>query len=155
MNITLSFLELKCKTVINTRDGKNLGHIIDIVFDLKGRIEGIVTPGFKKFFVLKAVDDIFIPWCDVKKIGEDTILVDLCHKPDPHPEPKPGPLPPPRGHDDGFGRLCSLLAKGILNPKECHECKSRHECAHFPQHCDKPDGCKICQHNDKCTDFRA
>ncbi|MDR3318655.1 MAG: YlmC/YmxH family sporulation protein [Clostridiales bacterium] len=77
MDIQLSFQELKCKDVVNVVDGKKLGRIIDVVFDIKGRVEGMVTPGFRKMLFMKASDDIFIPWCDIKKIGDDVILVEL------------------------------------------------------------------------------
>ena len=60
-------------------DGKKLGRIIDIVFDLPtGRIKGFVVPcnsgGFNLF---KPVQQIFIPYNQICKIGTDTILVEL------------------------------------------------------------------------------
>ena len=74
MDISLS--ELKEKEIINVFDGKKLGHIIDILFDIEnGLVRGIVVPGEKKFF--KKSEDIFIPLELIKKIGEDVILVKL------------------------------------------------------------------------------
>lgn len=75
-----SFLELKSKQVINTVDGKCLGHITDMIFDIGcGRITGFVVPepcrGFWGMF--KGNKDMFIPYECVCKIGVDTILVEL------------------------------------------------------------------------------
>ena len=74
-----SFLELRCKEVVNVVDGKRLGHIVDIVFDLaSGQISGLVVPGDKNFWnVFKSGGEIFIPYCQICKIGDDTILVEL------------------------------------------------------------------------------
>ena len=75
-----SFLELKAKQVINTVDGKCLGHITDIVFDVVcAKALGFVVPqpnqGFLGLF--KSGKDIFIPFDCVCKIGVDVILVEL------------------------------------------------------------------------------
>lgn len=74
-----SFLELRCKEVINVTDGRKLGHIVDIIFDLPtGRICGFVVPGNKNFWnVFKSGGEIFIPYNQICKIGDDTILVEL------------------------------------------------------------------------------
>jgi YlmC/YmxH family sporulation protein len=72
----VTFCELRCKEVINIVDGKRLGRIVDIVFDLKsGRILGLVAPGLRGFF--HRSEDVFIPWCNVCKIGDDVILTEL------------------------------------------------------------------------------
>jgi len=75
-----SFLELKSKQVINTVDGKCLGHITDIIFDVGSACAlGFVVPqpgeGFWGLF--KSNKDLFIPFDCVCKIGIDVILVDL------------------------------------------------------------------------------
>lgn len=74
-----SFLELRCKEVINVVDGKRLGHIIDVVFDLQcARITGLVVPNNRSFWnVFKSGQELFIPFTQICKIGEDTILVEL------------------------------------------------------------------------------
>lgn len=74
-----SFLELRCKEVVNVVDGKRLGHIVDIVFDLStGLISGLVVPGDKNFWnVFKSGGEIFVPYSQICKIGDDTILVEL------------------------------------------------------------------------------
>ena len=76
----VSFQELKCKQVINTVDGKCLGHISDIVFDVAtAKTLGFVVPnssgGFLNFF--KSNKELFIPFDCVCKIGVDVILVEL------------------------------------------------------------------------------
>ncbi len=74
-----SFLELRCKEVVNVVDGKRLGHIVDIVFELStGNILGLVVPGDKNIWnVFKSGGEIFIPYNQICKIGDDTILVEL------------------------------------------------------------------------------
>ena len=75
-----SFLELKAKQVINTVDGKCLGHITDIVFDVVTACAlGFVVPGQSHGFwgMFKSGKDIFIPFDCVCKIGVDVILVEL------------------------------------------------------------------------------
>ena len=86
-----SFLELKCKQVINTVDGKCLGHITDIIFDVGSACTlGFVVPqpgeGFWGLF--RNNRELFIPFNCVCKIGVDVVLVELyindkpydCHK---------------------------------------------------------------------------
>lgn len=73
----ISFADLKDKEVINIFDGKKLGHIVDIVFDSQSvKVMGVVVPGIKKF--LRKTDDIFIAIENLKKIGEDVLLVKLA-----------------------------------------------------------------------------
>lgn len=74
-----SFLELRCKEVVNVVDGKRLGHIIDVAFNLAtGCVTGIIVPGGKSFWnVFKNGSEFFIPLNQIVKIGEDTILVQI------------------------------------------------------------------------------
>ena len=72
----LTFCELRAKEVVNAADGKKLGKITDIVFTVEGCFKGIVAPYCKKFFSFKN-QEIFIPFRDIKRIGEDVILVEL------------------------------------------------------------------------------
>ncbi len=75
-----SFLELKAKQVINTVDGKCLGHITDIIFDVvTAKALGFVVPQPNQGFwgLFKGGKDIFIPFDCVCKIGVDVILVEL------------------------------------------------------------------------------
>ena len=60
-------------------DGKRLGHIVDIVFELpSGKIKGLVVPICEKGFNLfKPSQQAFIPFDQICKIGTDTILVEV------------------------------------------------------------------------------
>lgn len=85
-----SFLELKSKQVINTVDGKCLGHITDIIFDIGTACAlGFVVPQQMGFWGLfKGCKEIFIPFNCVCKIGVDVILVELYIDEKPHEPPK-------------------------------------------------------------------
>ena len=97
MVVESSFLDLRCKEVINVVDGRRLGHIVDIMFDLvSARILGLVVPGEKSFWnVFKNGNQLFIPYSCIVKIGEDTILVELQGSPPP-PNPNPYVLSQPK-----------------------------------------------------------
>ena len=70
--------ELQDKDVINISNGIKLGCVIDVEIDVcNGRLVSIVVPGQCKGFIFSRCDEIKIPWCQIKKIGEDTILVDI------------------------------------------------------------------------------
>lgn len=72
----ITFSSIRSKEVINLYDGKRLGHIFDVYIDKDtGSVLGYVVPGLKKVF--KKSDDIFIPLANIKKIGDDVILVKL------------------------------------------------------------------------------
>lgn len=94
-----TFLELKCKQVINVVDGKTLGRIIDVVMDIKScKILGLIVPsptcGWLSCF--RSGKEIFIPFDCICKIGVDVILVELYINND-HIKP---PLPPPSKKPD-------------------------------------------------------
>lgn len=74
-----SFIELRCKEVVNVCDGRKLGHIVDVIFDLDcGRVLGFMLPcGKTGWNVFKNNSQIFLPFGCIVRIGEDTILVDL------------------------------------------------------------------------------
>ena len=83
--MTLS--DLRLKDVINTRDGRSLGKVIDIEFCLcevsgPGRITALIVPGSKRGFSCRQFlrgekEVIVIPWEMICKIGDDVILVDV------------------------------------------------------------------------------
>lgn len=82
--MTLS--DLRQKDVINTRDGRSLGRVMDLEFCLcDGRVTAIVVPGSSHAFSLFRVghmlrgeqEVIIIPWEMICKIGDDVILVDV------------------------------------------------------------------------------
>lgn len=68
------------KDVVNISDGKKLGCITDVEFDIAtGRLTAIVVPGGNNRFMgfLSRGEDVVIPWDRISKIGKDVILVDL------------------------------------------------------------------------------
>jgi len=82
--MTLS--DLRQKDVINTRDGRSLGKVIDLEFCLcDGRVTAIVVPGSQRPFSMFHVgrmlrgetEVLIIPWEMICKIGDDVILVDV------------------------------------------------------------------------------
>ncbi|HWQ79150.1 MAG TPA: YlmC/YmxH family sporulation protein [Anaerovoracaceae bacterium] len=77
----ISTQDLKNKEVINIYDGKSLGFVYDIEINLeKGTIEGIIVPAQKSFlsFFGWRDSDYIIKWKDIKRIGDDVILVDVA-----------------------------------------------------------------------------
>ncbi len=74
-----SFLDIRCKEVINIVDGRCLGHVTDVIFNMQTCIIlGFVVPATKNFWsVFKNANEIFIPLSQIRKIGDDTILVEL------------------------------------------------------------------------------
>ncbi len=84
--------ELQAKDVVNMMDGKKLGHVMDVEFDMQnGRIEALLVPHAGKFFGwLGGGTELVIPWKKILKIGADVILVRLD---DVHPL-----------HEDGYGK---------------------------------------------------
>ena len=77
----VTYTELKAKDVVNICNCKKLGRIIDMVVDLKnGCVKGIVIPGTKRLSIFRAPEDIFIPWKNILRIGNDVILIELKQK---------------------------------------------------------------------------
>lgn len=82
----MTLAELRQKDVINTRDGRSLGKVMDIEFCLcDGRITAIIVPGCLRAFSFGRVghmlrgeqEVVVIPWEMICKIGDDVILVDV------------------------------------------------------------------------------
>lgn len=75
---TCSINELKAKEVINIHDGARLGTLSDVELDLEtGRLVSIILPGsYRLMGFLGREDDLVIRWEDIKKIGDDVIIID-------------------------------------------------------------------------------
>ena len=72
----ISYTDLRAKEVVNLQNGARMGKIVDMIIDSNGKnVLGLVVPGARKLF--RASEDIFIPWCNIAKIGNDVILVSL------------------------------------------------------------------------------
>ena len=73
----ITFENIKGKEIINIYDGRKLGHASDLTFDKNtSRVLGISVPGEKRIF--KKPEEIFIPIENIKKIGEDVLLVKIA-----------------------------------------------------------------------------
>ena len=74
------FFFLLCKEVINLRDCKQLGRVADLEFDERnGCIHKLLVPrGNKWENFFKCQEDYVICYRDIKQIGPDIILVDIC-----------------------------------------------------------------------------
>jgi YlmC/YmxH family sporulation protein len=76
----MSTYDIRNKEVINIYDGRSLGFVEDVELNLeKGTIEAIIIPGEKGGFfgLFSRNDELVIKWRDIKRIGDDVILVDL------------------------------------------------------------------------------
>ncbi len=74
----MSLTELKTKDVVNVCDGKRVGKVMDIEFNVNtGQIEAIVVPGAFDFMALLRGEKrgIVIPWSQICCFGDDIILV--------------------------------------------------------------------------------
>lgn len=73
-----SINELKTKEVINVSDGARLGFVSDVEIDLEsGRLTALVVPGaYRLMGFLGKEEDIIIKWENIKKIGDDIIIID-------------------------------------------------------------------------------
>ncbi|MDD4002906.1 MAG: YlmC/YmxH family sporulation protein [Clostridia bacterium] len=77
----VTYSELRIKDVVNICDCKKIGRIVDVVIDLKtGIVKGIVVPGSKRLSIFRAPEDIFIPWRNILRIGNDVILIKIAPK---------------------------------------------------------------------------
>lgn len=68
--------ELQNKDIV-TVDGKLIGNIVDIVIE-NGSVKSLVIEKSKFFLsMFSSKDEFEIKWSQIKKIGEDVILVGL------------------------------------------------------------------------------
>ena len=71
--------DMRHKEVINVEDGCRYGYVTDIEIDIKkGNVTAIIVPGPAKIFGMFGCEqEYFIPWCNIKQIGHEIILVDM------------------------------------------------------------------------------
>lgn len=76
------FSDLQEKEVINICDGKRLGCVCDLEVDLvTGRICTLIVPEEAGRFCLFAKERAyFIPWCSIRRVGNDIILVEAAEE---------------------------------------------------------------------------
>ncbi len=70
--------ELRCKEIIDVRDGSRFGYVGDAQVDLdSGQVTALVIPGRLRLFgLLGREEDMVFPWAAVRRVGEDTVLVE-------------------------------------------------------------------------------
>lgn len=69
--------ELQNKDIVNIKDGKKIGNIIDVMIDNEGKMISLIIQKNKfNINIFKNNNDEEIKWNQIKKIGEDVILVD-------------------------------------------------------------------------------
>ena len=88
----MKFTELHCKEVICVSDGRRLGFIEDAKVELpEGNIAAIIVPGpCRCFGLVGRREDYVIPWCAIRRIGPDIVLVDIKPEECRVPRMKPG-----------------------------------------------------------------
>ena len=69
--------ELQDKDIINIKDGKNLGKIIDLEVTSEGHINNIIAEPTKFFRFNSSNKETNIKFTQIVRIGKDVILVDL------------------------------------------------------------------------------
>ena len=72
----MNLSEFQNKDVINIKDGKRIGNIIDCIIDASnGLIKSFILVPFKGIFSFKGSSKVEIDYKDIERIGEDVILV--------------------------------------------------------------------------------
>lgn len=69
--------DLQVKDVVSITDGKRLGKIIDIEIDNDGKVNYFVVEERRFFRFFKAKEEFNVNMTQIKKIGEDVILVEI------------------------------------------------------------------------------
>ena len=69
--------DMQSKDIINTKDGNNLGRIIDAKIDNTGKISYFVVEERKLLRKVTRNGEITFTFDKIKKIGEDVILVEV------------------------------------------------------------------------------
>lgn len=77
--VTVRISDLKQKEVINICDCRRLGYVGDVDFDMDtGCLLAIIVPGPGCFCgFLGREKEYVIPYCDIRQVGEDIILVSV------------------------------------------------------------------------------
>lgn len=70
--------DLRYKEVISVTDGTRFGYVGDLEVDVdSGQIRSLIIPGPARFFGLFGhQEDVVIAWDEVRRFGQDIILVD-------------------------------------------------------------------------------
>jgi len=72
----MNLSDFQNKDVINIKDGKKIGNVIDCKIDLEtGMILSFLIEPFRGVFSFRGNDKIEIEYKNISKLGEDVILV--------------------------------------------------------------------------------
>lgn len=69
--------DLQSKDIVNVIDGRKLGTIIDVFINESGVIDYLIADSGTFFSKLSSRGEIEVKWSQVKKIGDDVILVNI------------------------------------------------------------------------------
>ncbi|SDJ71443.1 YlmC/YmxH family sporulation protein [Sediminibacillus albus] len=75
----MRYKELSGKEIVDVGSGSRLGILghTDLEFNEEtGQIESFIIPNYKWFGMKKEGENVRISWRDIKKIGEDMIIID-------------------------------------------------------------------------------
>ncbi len=91
--------DLRCKEVICISTGQRLGYVIDVEVRIpEGQVLSLIVPGPCRFFgMFGRKGDYVIPWCCIRRIGSDIILVEMDPDKCLVPRQKPGWFPNGKG----------------------------------------------------------
>ena len=72
--------DLQSKDIVNIKDGKKIGNIIDVTIDSNGFMTSLLVQRTKfNINVFRSNNEEEIKWNQIKKIGADVILVDMTN----------------------------------------------------------------------------
>lgn len=69
--------DLQNKDIVSVIEGKKIGKIIDVVIDEKGNMKSLIVQRVRILNMFSNQSEIEVKWEQIKKIGEDVILVNL------------------------------------------------------------------------------
>ncbi|MBR6807058.1 MAG: YlmC/YmxH family sporulation protein [Clostridia bacterium] len=71
-------LDLREKDVINVCDGQKLGRVAELEIDIDcGKVTALIVAPEGLCSLFSTKHHVRVPWDDIKKMGKDTILVEL------------------------------------------------------------------------------
>lgn len=69
--------DLQSKDIVALEDGKKIGRITDVEMDNTGNMKALIIQKRRFFSFFFNQNEVEIAWKQVKKVGEDVILVEL------------------------------------------------------------------------------
>lgn len=95
--------QLRDKEVINVCDGRRLGCVEDIEFEVEsGKICALIIEPRGGFLSFGKEERLFVPWSKIKRIGADIIIVDVGETEEECCEGEPDACKPQKPPRHGF-----------------------------------------------------